>query len=482
MKNLVNELPNNKSLYNKSEIFKAIADPIRMKILYLLKNGELCACNIDSSLDRPQSTIAHHLSILKKVNLLNWRKEGKWTYYRLANPEIIELIEQITSEKIASEEVVIDDVSSEEVVIDDVSSEGVVIDDVSSEGVVIDDVSSEGVVIDDVSSEKLVIKENFTEKIITRVDDNFLKVFENKAKDLDIFKVGYTKIEKTNDSETIYENLIVLAIEIDENIIKTSPGEKAKNLNKSFYTKFRKITEDLSEYLNLSGFKTQIAYPNENLIDLSLLGQKAGLGYLGKSGLLITPEFGSKIKLSGILTSLDDSIFNKPKSVNKHKWIKEQCNDCEECIESCESEALIMSDGDIAEFSEVKCIGSEEGCTFCIEKCPFNEKGYSVLKKELSENLEDKSKGYESKSKSIKDNSKDKSEGLDDKSKGFESKSKSIKDNSKDKSEGLEDKSEDKSEGLEDKSEDKSEGLEDKSEDKSDDFEDKILKIIGSLD
>jgi len=224
-------------------------------------------------------------------------------------------------------------------------------------------------------------------EIGNQVDDKFFKAFEDKAKDLGIFKVGYTRIEyKNSNPEIIHESVIILAIEMDENIIKTTPGERAKNLNKIFYDKFRKITGDLSEYIKNTGFKTQIAYPNEKLLDLPFLAQKAGLGYVGKSGLLITPEFGSKIKLSGILTSLNNPIFDK--NVNNHKWIKEQCKDCIECIECCESEALVETvEDDIAELFQSKCIGSEEGCTYCIEKCPFNEKGYLLVKKEFLEHF-----------------------------------------------------------------------------------------------
>ena len=342
----INNVPEFESLYNMAETIKAISDPIRLNILYLLKNGELCACHIDSALNKPQSTIAHHISLLKKANLLNWRKEGKWIYYSLANPEIMSLIEKITSTSTSSNQIDSNQIDSKQV-----------------------------------DSKQT----NHNQLTSNQVSDEFFKTFESNAKKLDIFRVGYTKIEtKNNNQEINHENIIILAIEIDENIIKTPSSEKAKNLNKKFYHKFRKITENLSQDLEAKGFETQIAYPNEQLLDLPHLAQKAGLGYIGKSGLLITPEFGSKIKLSGILTSIDDSLFDKSnKTPNKHKWIKEQCKDCEECIESCESEALIINDGDIAKLSETKCIGSEEGCTFCIEKCPFNEKGYELVKKEL---------------------------------------------------------------------------------------------------
>lgn len=96
---LMEKIPSDDSLYDMSEIFKAISDPLRLKILHLLKNRELCGCHIDSALDKPQSTISRHLSILKKSKLINWRKEGKWTYFSLANPEIIEQIGNITKIK-----------------------------------------------------------------------------------------------------------------------------------------------------------------------------------------------------------------------------------------------------------------------------------------------------------------------------------------------------------------------------------------------
>lgn len=95
LNSLIKEIPNDSYLYDMSEIIKAISDPLRLKILYLLKNGELCACHIDSGLNKPQSTISHHLAILKKSGLIKWRKDGKWTHFSLKNSILIELIEKI---------------------------------------------------------------------------------------------------------------------------------------------------------------------------------------------------------------------------------------------------------------------------------------------------------------------------------------------------------------------------------------------------
>jgi ArsR family transcriptional regulator len=46
-------------------------------------------------MDRSQSTISHHLNMMKKENILLTRKEGKWIYYRLADENIIEILENL---------------------------------------------------------------------------------------------------------------------------------------------------------------------------------------------------------------------------------------------------------------------------------------------------------------------------------------------------------------------------------------------------
>lgn len=76
------------------EVFKAAADPCRLRILKLLKEGELCVCEIMTALSKPQSSTSHHLSILREAGLVKERKDGKWSYYRLADGAVNEMIKQ----------------------------------------------------------------------------------------------------------------------------------------------------------------------------------------------------------------------------------------------------------------------------------------------------------------------------------------------------------------------------------------------------
>lgn len=62
---------------------KALGDPTRLRILCLLRQGELCVCDLMAALDLPQSTVSRHLSMLRGAGWLDARKGGAWTYYRL---------------------------------------------------------------------------------------------------------------------------------------------------------------------------------------------------------------------------------------------------------------------------------------------------------------------------------------------------------------------------------------------------------------
>lgn len=66
------------------KLCKALADENRLKILRLLKNGELCACHLLEDLQITQPTLSHHMKLLCDCGLVDYRKEGKWMHYSIA--------------------------------------------------------------------------------------------------------------------------------------------------------------------------------------------------------------------------------------------------------------------------------------------------------------------------------------------------------------------------------------------------------------
>lgn len=68
------------------DLFKALADRTRLRILALLAAGEVCVCNIHESLNLPQPTVSRHLAYLRRSGLVETRRDGVWMHYRLTPP------------------------------------------------------------------------------------------------------------------------------------------------------------------------------------------------------------------------------------------------------------------------------------------------------------------------------------------------------------------------------------------------------------
>lgn len=66
------------------ELFKALADVTRLRILHLLMAGEICVCDIHDTLKIPQAKASRHLAYLRRAGLVTTRREGLWVHYRLA--------------------------------------------------------------------------------------------------------------------------------------------------------------------------------------------------------------------------------------------------------------------------------------------------------------------------------------------------------------------------------------------------------------
>ncbi len=69
-------------------VLKALADENRVRILMALRRRELCVCQIVELLGLANSTVSKHMSILRQARLVDSRKDGRWTYYRLADREV----------------------------------------------------------------------------------------------------------------------------------------------------------------------------------------------------------------------------------------------------------------------------------------------------------------------------------------------------------------------------------------------------------
>jgi len=66
-----------------AHIFKALSDETRLRILSLMREGEICVCDIAETLNMTQPNISFHLGILRDAGIIKDRKSGRWVHYSL---------------------------------------------------------------------------------------------------------------------------------------------------------------------------------------------------------------------------------------------------------------------------------------------------------------------------------------------------------------------------------------------------------------
>lgn len=71
--------------------FHALSDPLRLRVLELVRKQELCVCELCEVLGVPQSKLSFHLKALKEAKLIRGRQSGRWIYYCLNLPQFVEL-------------------------------------------------------------------------------------------------------------------------------------------------------------------------------------------------------------------------------------------------------------------------------------------------------------------------------------------------------------------------------------------------------
>ena len=94
VKQVNEEIPDEEKLYDLADFFKVFADSTRIKILYVLLCSEMCVCDLAQILNMTQSAISHQLRILKQMDLVRNRREGKTIFYSLADDHIKEILNQ----------------------------------------------------------------------------------------------------------------------------------------------------------------------------------------------------------------------------------------------------------------------------------------------------------------------------------------------------------------------------------------------------
>ena len=85
-------LPNDENIVDITSVFKALSDPIRVKILMALLKYEICVGEMVNLLKLPQSHVSHQLRVLKKYGIVDFTKDKKMSFYHIKNGYVKQLL------------------------------------------------------------------------------------------------------------------------------------------------------------------------------------------------------------------------------------------------------------------------------------------------------------------------------------------------------------------------------------------------------
>ncbi len=176
----------------------------------------------------------------------------------------------------------------------------------------------------------------------------------------------------------LHDNAIIMAMEMSKELIDKAPSQATLNMVFGTYDDLGKAVNKIAEFLRDHGYAAQADHPLGGLVLFPPLAQKAGIGWVGKHGLLITPEFGPRVRLAAVYTNIGNLPFEE---TNNHGWIEEYCKICGICVKHCPAKAIrnvsVTHDtGRITHISQQDCFeyfAQYYGCSVCIKVCPFSK-------------------------------------------------------------------------------------------------------------
>lgn len=196
----------------------------------------------------------------------------------------------------------------------------------------------------------------------------------------------------------LFRYALVFIQEMRKEPIELAPRVDAGVEVITVYNSLGQATNDVADWLRKNHKVVCMAnHPLGGIVDTTPLAEKAGLGAIGHSGLLITPEFGPRCRISPIFIS--DKLFEFTDN-NKHDWVSAFCATCHRCEKSCPMDAILTEKKVTARYNgnfkdRTETIDRERcflyfsrtmGCALCIKNCPFSKdpRDYQKRKEKLS--------------------------------------------------------------------------------------------------
>ena len=218
----------------------------------------------------------------------------------------------------------------------------------------------------------------------------FLEQLKEFAHSLSVSPLEFVKLPQDlifQKFGVLFDNAIILAMEMSKEKIDKAASQETLNMVFGTYDDLGKAANRIAKFLREHGYAAHADHPLGGLVLFPPLAQKAGIGWVGKHGLLITPEFGPRVRLAAVYTNIENLPLVDS---NEHGWIDEYCTICGLCIKQCPPQAILEGavthdTGRVTNIKQQDCFeyfAQFYGCSLCVKACPFSKAGdtYERLK------------------------------------------------------------------------------------------------------
>jgi epoxyqueuosine reductase QueG len=187
-----------------------------------------------------------------------------------------------------------------------------------------------------------------------------------------------------------FTQAIVLTMEMDKHRMDLAPNPDTAVMVHETYNQLGQASNRVADWLRERGYAAHAGHPLGGMALYPPMAQAAGLGWRGMNGLLITPQFGPRVRLAAVFTEIENLPVHEG---TEHAWVLDFCEACKRCLRDCPADAFYErpiehDNGLVTVLDNGKCFpyfAKYHGCSVCIKVCPFNQQGYDKIKKAFRE-------------------------------------------------------------------------------------------------
>ena len=195
--------------------------------------------------------------------------------------------------------------------------------------------------------------------------------------------IGFTKVNDSfvfEGTDLDHKYAVVLAMEMDFDKIATAPKAPSGIEVLRIYWRLGDVAVKTAEFIRHLGYPARAHHPRGFVgkpptILHTRAAIEAGLGEAGRTGLIITKEFGPRVRVATVTTDLE-----LPQSPEKKFGVENYCKNCHLCQEHCEGDAVPNEKAEERGFFKYtidafKCLpyfAEYDGCNLCVSECAFN--------------------------------------------------------------------------------------------------------------